>query len=145
MWACSCDFRSCSDGFGFKFCNGSGCKPEGIQGSEVNALQSRCGSQVGRSVSCSGCNKALWLESCPHDVGSEFQALAARTGRRDVRVWHRQDLGTRTYGSTSKTGPIWEHVLARVTLETGTSRVIESKLTSAFCRSQEHGRLAAGK
>ena len=88
------------------------------------------------------------LLSCHHASGvvqAGLFELAMATGRADnAKCWSRSDLMASTFKSSSKGGPAWPHVFARVTAGCDDGRVLESRLIEEFGRAGEHAKLPNG-
>ena len=65
-------------------------------------------------------------------------------GNAQLKDWHRIDLGASTFKTTSKGGPHWQHVKARVTFDINENRILEALPVEKVARSLEHGRLPFG-
>ena len=116
-------------------------------GLKLNMLEGRDG---GMMVDCDDGNRegAVDLGLAHSGFGSAketLRKLIASTGRLDSRIWTRHDLASSCYRSSSKTCPEWRQVVARMTIEAGTGKVIEARRVEEIPRDQHHGRLPGGK
>ena len=59
-------------------------------------------------------------------------------GSRDLAVWTRTDMGSRTRRTTMKGGPCWSDVIARLTADADNGEIIGSELARDITMSLEH-------
>ena len=63
---------------------------------------------------------------------------------RNVAPWTRTDMSSRTRRTTMKGGPVWSHVVARVTADAVSGEILDSELARDITRSLEHSPLEVG-
>ena len=65
-------------------------------------------------------------------------------GGRNLAVWTRTDMSSRTKRTTMKSGPSWSDVVAGVTADAVNGEVLDSELARDIARSLEHTPLERG-
>ena len=55
-----------------------------------------------------------------------------------MQAWRRTDLGTKTYRGSTKHGPNWNTVIARVTTVAGTENIVAAELTQRISKEDVH-------
>ena len=65
-------------------------------------------------------------------------------GDRNLAVWTRTDMTSRTRRTTMKGGPVWSDVVARVTADAVSGEILDSELARDITRSLEHTPLEGG-
>ena len=81
----------------------------------------------------------------PHGVNL-FRILQEMglAGDRNLAGWTRTDMSSRTRRTTRKCGPVWGEVVARVTADAVSGKILDSELTRDITRSLDHIPLERG-
>ena len=77
----------------------------------------------------------------PPSLRSSLQNLGLRG---TYCIWTRMDIKSKCFRTSLKGGPAWKDVVARVTLDASTARVIETESSTSITREREHRLLPRG-
>ena len=77
-------------------------------------------------------------------ASKKAKELALSEGE-NLKIWSRQDLGSKTYRTTSKTGPDWKAVQWRITEDKEIGCVLNIEKVSQLISSEMHRPLEVGQ
>ena len=74
-------------------------------------------------------------------TATALNKIACQRGGRQLKVWVRADMKSRTCRSTQTKGPSWDPVIARITVDADTLAVTDTREITYITPSLEHGKL----